>query len=159
MRYLEDFRIGETEDLGSHRFTEDEIVAFARDYDPQPFHLSEETARGSLFGHLCASGWHTAAVWMKLKVARMEAEAAAARARGEEPAVPGPSPGFEAMRWLKPVYVDDVVTYVNEVIDTRPSASRPGWGVLKSHNRGFNQHGDLVFEFTAAVMWPMRPSA
>lgn len=157
MKYLDDIAIGDTETIGSYRFSAEEIVDFARRFDPQPFHLSEEGARNSLFGRLCASGWHTAAVWMKLMVAHFERETRAALARGDDLVTVGPSPGFDDMRWLKPVYVDDTITYRNEVIEARPSASRPGWGVLRSRNQGINQHGELVFEFIGTVMWPTRP--
>ena len=93
MRYFEDMSVGERTELGSHTFTADEIKAFAQKFDPQRFHVDEAAAAGSHFGRLCASGWHTAAVYMRLFVAFEQREADAARARGETPARDGPSPG------------------------------------------------------------------
>lgn len=151
MKWYEDFEVGETEELGTHLFTAEEIVDFAKDFDPQPFHLSDEAAAKSLFGRLAASGWHTASIFMKLNVAGFERQAAERRARGDEADVGGPSPGFENMRWPKPVLAGDSVTYLKTVVDKRTSASRPGWGIVRHHTDGFNQNGDKVFEFDSNV--------
>src|SRR5690606_39852951 len=105
--YFEDLQVGSSVSLGSHTFSREEIVDFARKYDPQPFHLNEDAAQQSLFGALCASGWHTGAVWLRLVIDHRRREAELIRFRGERPARYGPSPGFEKLRWLKPVFVGD----------------------------------------------------
>ncbi|MGN6409919.1 MAG: MaoC family dehydratase [Nitrobacter sp.] len=151
MRYLEDMDVGERRDLGSFTFTAERIKAFAAQFDPQPFHLDEEEGRKSLFGGLSASGWHISSVWMKLAVADGLREAAEAAARGEKPAMWGPSPGFRDLRWIKPVLAGDTVSYASEVESLRASRSRPEWGVLQVRNTGTNQRGELVFSFLASV--------
>jgi len=154
--YLDDIAIGCEETLGSHHFTREAVMKFARRYDPQPFHLDDAAAARSHFGALCASGWHTAAAWMKCYVdfnARHRKERAE---RGERLPEIGPSPGFENLKWLKPVYPDDVVTYICRMTDKRALKSRPGWGLLASANRGFNQKGELVFSFDGKVLVQLR---
>src|ERR1700758_4870204 len=94
MRYFEDMSVGERTELGSHTFTAEEIKAFAHKFDPQRFHVDEAAAAASHFGGLCASGWHTTAVYMRLFVDFERREAQAARARGETPARDGPAPGI-----------------------------------------------------------------
>ena len=136
MYFLEDIRIGERHEIGRHTFTADEIKRFARTYDPQPFHVDEEAAARSHFGALCASGWHTAAVCMRFLVERRDRVVAELKARGEPVAVWGPSPGFRELKWLKPVYVSDTITYATQPLETRVSKSRPGWGLLSSLNTG-----------------------
>lgn len=155
--FLEDLVIGTRLDLGSHTFTTEDIVAFAQRYDPQPFHLDEAAAAQSHFGSLAASGWHTAAVWMKLYVAHRQATMRAYEARGETPSRPGPSPGFRQLKWKKPVHVGDTISYVSELTGKRLT-STPGWGLIFHHNTGTNQHGDVVFEFDGSVFWERRPA-
>ncbi len=154
--YFEDLVIGETEELGSYTFTPDDIIGFARQFDPQPFHVDAQAARHSLFGALCASGWHTASVWMKNMVGYRDRIRAYALARGERPARLGPSPGFTNLKWLKPVYAGDTIAYRTTVTAKRPSASRPGWGLVFHHNTGTNQHGEKVFAFDGMVFWERR---
>jgi acyl dehydratase len=154
--YLEDLLIGETEELGSYTFMADDIIQFAKRFDPQRFHVDPEAAKDSLFGSLCASGWHTASIWMKLMVAHREHVRAEALARGERPARLGSSPGFTSLKWLKPVYAGDTITYRSTITDKRVSASRPGWGLVFHHNTGVNQHGEEVFSFDGAVFWERR---
>lgn len=138
---------GEPVELGQHTFTADEIVTFARAFDPQPFHLDEAAAARSHFGRLAASGWHTAAAWMSLFVAsRREAERRA-DAAGEARALYGPSPGFKNMRWLKPVHAGDTIRFATAPVSRRASASRPGWDLVFSRNTGVNQDGETVFAF------------
>ena len=145
--FFEEVPVGETALLGSYSFTAEDIIAFARKYDPQPFHIDPQAAKDSFFGGLIASGWHTAASWMKRLVERRTRQRDAALARGKRPAMFGPSPGFRDLRWVKPVYAGDTLTYRTTVIDKRPSVSRPEWGLVLSHNTGQNQHGELVYEF------------
>jgi len=154
--YFEDLVLGETEELGSYTFTADDIIGFARQFDPQRFHVDAEAAKGSLFGALCASGWHTASVWMKRMVGYRERTRADALARGERPARLGPSPGFSNLKWVKPVYAGDTIAYRSTVTAKRASASRPGWGLVFHHNTGTNQHGEEVFAFDGMVFWERR---
>jgi acyl dehydratase len=158
MKWFEDIAVGENFELGSHAFDAEEIVAFAKLYDPQPFHLSEEAGRASLFGGLSASGWHTSAIFMRLLVSKFASLAAERAARGEETPSFGPSPGFEDMKWPRPVLVGDRVTYRTEVIAKRIVESRPGWGLTSMHNEGRNQNEALVFAFKSHVFVPLRPS-
>jgi acyl dehydratase len=156
MMWLEEIPADWSADLGEHTFTAEDIVAFARDWDPQPFHLDEEAGRASLFGGLAASGWHVACAWMALWIAHQSREMEARAARDGFTPIPGPSPGFDDMRWLKPVMAGDTVRYRASLLSARPSASRPGWGLLSTTNEGLV--GDTpVFRFTARVMWPRRP--
>ncbi|WP_186419558.1 MaoC family dehydratase [Bosea sp. CS1GBMeth4] len=148
-RFFEDLVIGQTHELGSLVFTPEEIVAFARSFDPQPFHMDEEAARRSSFGGLCASGWHTAAGWMAAMVSHRRRQEAAL-APGAAPRL-GPSPGFKNLRWLKPVYAGDRITYYSAVADKRPSFSRPEWGLFFHHNTGVNQKGETVLSFDGCV--------
>src|SRR5262249_40150848 len=102
-------------------------------------------------GRLCASGWHTAVMWMRLRVDYNRAQDEAQRARGEPVAKIGPSPGFRELRWLKPVYAGDTITYATEVIETRRSVTRPGWGVMPARNTGVNQAGEPVLSFVSSA--------
>lgn len=156
MKFFDDIEVGAREVLGHHTFTEAEIVAFARAYDPQPFHVDPEAARRSHFGALVASGWHTAATWMKYFVAYNVRTTEAQRARGEKAPTVGPSSGFTNLRWLKPVYAGDTITYATEAKEKSSSRSRPEWGILRAYNSGTNQHGDLVIDFESVVLLQRR---
>ena len=158
MKYFEDIRIGEKAALGSHTFTAEEIKSFARRFDPQPFHVDEEAGVRSHFGGLVASGWHTSAACIRLIVAHRMREEEAMRARGEPVGQTGPSPGFRELKWLKPVYAGDTITYASEVIETRPVESLPGKGLIFSRNTGTNQSGELVFSFISALFVDRRPA-
>ena len=151
MKFFEDIAIGERAELGAHTFTADDIKRFARKYDPQPFHLDEAAAARSHFGALCASGWHTASVWMRLMVDHQRREDEARRGRGEAVASLGPSPGFRELKWLKPVYAGETVTYSTEIVDKRASNSRPGWGLMSIRNTGVNQKGEPVISFISVA--------
>ena len=150
--YFEDRVIGEFADLGSHTFTKPEIVAFAREYDPQPFHLDEEAAKSSLFGALCASGWHTAAHYIRLSVALRQGIEAKIRDAGGKVAVYGPSPGFKKVRWLKPVYVGDTITYRNRTTQKIDLKSRPERGLVVTETQGRNQKGEIVFAINGQIL-------
>lgn len=150
--FLKDAKLGAVRDLGRHVFTPEAIVAFAEAYDPQAFHLDAEAAARSHFGALCASGWHTAAAWMKRLHATRARDVALTATRGPVPEL-GPSPGFRDMRWLAPVYAGDTIGYACTLLDKRASTSRPGWGLATHHNTGTNQRGERVFEFTGSVFW------
>lgn len=157
--HLEDYVPGESAELGSHRFTADEIIRFAEKFDTQPFHLSEQAGLAGPFKGLAASGWHTCAVWMKLMVAFQVRTANERRAAGLAVGRAGPSPGFSNLRWKAPVMAGDRLTYFSETVETRASASRPGWGVLTARNTAVNQHGVEVFEFTSVVLVETGPAA
>jgi acyl dehydratase len=158
MKFFEDVVVGARSDLGDFVFTAENIKAFARNFDPQPFHLDEAAAARSHFGALCASGWQTASVWMRLMVDHLRREDDARRARGEPSAALGPSPGFRELKWLKPVYAGDTVSYYSEVADARPSNSRPGWGLITLRNGGVNQKGEPVLSFVSVVFVERRTS-
>ena len=159
MKYLDDIAVGERFVLGSHTFRAEEIKAFARRFDPQRFHVDEDEAKRSHFGALCASGWHTAVVWMRLMIEYRKREDEAARRRGAQPATIGPAPGFRNLKWLKPVYVDDTIGYVAEVIEARRSNSRPGWGLLSLRGSGANQRGETVITFESTTFLECRPGS
>jgi acyl dehydratase len=157
MKYFEDIKVGDTEELGRHTFAADEIKAFARRFDPQLFHIDEAAAELSHFGALCASGWHTAAAWMRLMVDHRRAMAEAARARGEPVAAIGPALGFRDLKWLKPVYVGDTITYSSEVIELRTSNSKPGSGLMTILSKGVNQNSEPVITFMSTTFVERRP--
>jgi acyl dehydratase len=156
MHFFEDIEVGQRRELGSFTFTADSIKTFARQFDPQPFHLDEEAGRQSLFGGLAASGWHVGSVCMRLLVADGQRQAAEAAARGETIAPWGPSPGFRDLRWIKPVLAGDTISFVSEVETKRTSEKRPEWGILQARNTGTNQHGEPVFSLLATAFVPRR---
>ena len=156
MRFLEDIVVGARREMGSFTFTPESIKAFAVQFDPQPFHLDEEAGRKSLFGGLAASGWHITAVGMKLLVADSQRQMAEAVARGEVPAVWGPSPGFRELRWLRPVLAGDTISYANEVAVVRATASKPGWGIVQARTTATNQRGEVVCTFLSSAFVPQR---
>jgi acyl dehydratase len=157
MTYFEDIQVGDLFPVGRHTFTADEIKAFASRFDPQVFHLDEAAAEQSHFGALCASGWHTAVVWMRLMVDRRRGLAEAARARGEPVAAMGPALGFRDLKWLKPVYVGDTIDYKSEVTELRPSGSRPRSGLMTIISTGVNQNGEPVISFVSTTFVERRP--
>lgn len=158
MRYFDDIALGDRLALGSHTFTAEEIKTFAAKFDPQPFHMDEAAAARSHFGGLCASGWHTIAVWMRLRVLSGRREDAERAARGEVIAKLGPSPGFRELKWLKPVYAGDTVAFASEVVEKRASQSRPEWGLIFARNTATNQKGDLVLSFIGSGFVERRPA-
>jgi acyl dehydratase len=146
------FLIGVTVTLGSHRFEPDEIKAFARKYDPQIFHVDEEAAKKSVLGGLCASGWHTAATWMKYNLEkRMETEGVRWTGPGPQPEF-GPSPGFRNLKWLKPVYAGETVTFTRTALAHRPLPARTGWSLLTLLCEASDSTGDKVIAFDSAVL-------
>jgi acyl dehydratase len=148
-RYFEDFVVGEVQrPSGRVRVEKDDIIAFARKFDPQPFHLDDEAGRKSIFGQLVASGWHTAALTMSL-VASSEYRAASGTI----------GLGFNGMRWPMPVYPGDELQIESEVLEMRPSKSRPDRGLMKIRTRTLNQNGEVVQELIANAMVPRRSAA
>lgn len=152
MNLDEFFRLGETITLGAHTFQADEIKAFAAKYDPQPFHLDEEAARRSVFGALCASGWHTASTWMKYNLRnREDTDERPWHGEGPRPEF-GPSPGFTNLKWLRPVYVGDTITFTRRAVSHRALTSRPGWRLLTIVCEAFGADGGKVLEFENTLL-------
>ncbi len=144
--YFEDFSIGQRFDSSSHRVDAEAIKHFARAWDPQPFHLDEEAAGRTIFGGLAASGWHTAAITMGLVV------------RGELRPVNGIlGLGVEDLRWPAAVRPGDTLRVMSEVVEVRPSMSRPDYGVVKIRNTTTNQKDEPVQVFTAILLVARRP--
>src|SRR3954464_3071616 len=129
-RYLEEFAVGQTFGSGRLRIDGERIKAFAAEFDPQPFHLDEEAARSTMFGGLAASGWHTAALTMRLLV---ESDL--------KPVGGIVGAGFDEFRWPTPVRPGDVLRVESEVLEVRPSKSRPGVGLVKVRTTTYNQDG------------------
>jgi len=147
MRYLEDFSTGQKFESGRLRVDRDRVKSFAAEFDPQPFHLDEEAAKRSLFGGLAASGWHTAALTMKLLV---ESEL--------KPAGGILGAGFDEFRWPKPVRPGDELHLDIEVLETRASKSRPDQGVIKLRTTTLNQNNEPVQISVGNLIVPRRPA-
>jgi acyl dehydratase len=147
--FFEDSRIGNTTEFGSHVFCEQEIIAFARRFDPQPFHLDPARAKASLFGALCASGWHTLAVFMRNSVsARVRSNAAAHASGSVLPAMETPQ-AWRDLRWPRPVYAGDAVAFRSRLTAKDVGAGRADRGLLVHQVQGRNQKGEIVLAFTA----------
>ena len=131
--HWEDFVAGAVREFGAHTVTREEIVDFARRYDPQPFHLDEDAAAGSLFGGLCASGWQTCALTMRMMCDDYLNRSASLG-----------SPGVDQLRWTRPVHPGDTLRVRMTVLQARPMASKPGVGLVQSRWEVFNQHDALV---------------
>ena len=142
---FESFEVGQKQNFGAYKVTEAEIVDFAKKYDPQFFHLDHEAAKESLFGGLCASGWHTCAMTMSMMVANMDAEG---RSLG--------SPGIDNLKWLRPVRPGDVLSVEMEVLETIPSKSRPNIGVIVNKVSVSNQQREVVMEFFSKGIFPKK---
>ena len=146
--YFEDFEPGRTIPVGSRTLGEDEIIAFATQFDPQPFHVDREAAAKSHFGGLIASGWHTCSIMMRLMVDGFLSEAASMG-----------SPGVDEIRWLTPVRPGDTLSVTTTVLDVRPSASKPDRGVVHTMWEAKNQHGETVATVKGMGMFMRRPAA
>ena len=147
MRYLEDFSPGQIFGSGRLRVERERIKSFAAEFDPQPFHLDEEAARNSLFGGLAASGWHTAALTMRLLV---ESDL--------KPAGGILGAGFDDFRWPRPVRPGDELHLESKVLEVRASKSRPGQGVIKVKTTTLNQNGEAVQISVGNLIVPRRPA-
>lgn len=150
--WLEDFEAGQHAVYGEHHFTREAVLAFARQYDPQGFHLDDEAAAKTHFKRLSVSGWHTAAACMKLLAAWHFKIRAEAEARGEPLPALGPSPGYQNLQWPRPVYPGDTITFSGTITGARKMNSRPGWGLITLTPQGHNQNGELVFSYDSTVM-------
>lgn len=153
MTHLDEFlRAGETIVLGSHTFGAEEIKAFAKKFDPQPFHVDEQAAQGSVFGSLCASGWHTASMWMRYNLQANEKDGGRPwNGPGPRPEF-GPSPGFRNLKWLRPVYAGETITFIRRVSGHRAMSSRPGWRVVTIDCGALDAAGKPVLEFESSVL-------
>ena len=154
--HFEDLVIGSGAIIGRHTFTADKIKVFARQYDPQEFHLDETAAQSSIMGALCASGWHTAAHYIGSNIRSRQRREAEITGRGETMAVWGPSPGFKDLKWPKPVFAGDTITYSQIVSGKVDLKSRPERGLLQHKGEGRNQNGELVFQVTGQILVPRR---
>jgi acyl dehydratase len=147
MIYFEDLEVGAETYFGSYDVTREEVLEFARKYDPQPFHLSDEAAARTHFGRLAASGWHTAAMTMAV-IARHVVD--------QEQAGLG-SPGIDELRWKKPVYPGDTLHVRGQVLEKAPSRSRPEMGSFRTETTVTNQDDQVVMTFTSIVLIRRRP--
>ena len=145
MRYWEDFKVGEVEQIGGKRVDKDEIIAFARQYDPQPFHIDEAAAKQSMYGGLIASGWHTCAMVM-----RMMCDAYMLRSASVG------SPGIDNLKWLKPVRPGDTINARRTTLETRESKSKPDIGIVNNLWEVFNQDGEMVMTMRGYGMFRRR---
>jgi acyl dehydratase len=146
--YWEDLQPGQVLDLGSISPSREEIIAFATQFDPQPFHLNEEAAKASVFGGLCASGWHTCSMAMRLMVTNFLQTAASLG-----------SPGLENVKWMKPVFPGDTLRLQHHILESRPMRSRPEVGLVRTQWEMFNQHGDQVLQMEGWGMFRRRTPA
>lgn len=142
MRYFEDMAVGETASFGRYEVTREEVLDFARRYDPQPFHLSDEGAADTHFGRLAASGWHSCAMTMAMLVEQMKAVPTASLGAG----------GIDELRWLKPVHPGDTLRCETELLDKRESATKPHVGFTRQRMTVFNQHDEPVMTFIANAL-------
>ena len=143
---------GETRIIGSYEFTAERIIGFATEFDPHFFHIDAEQAKASMFGGLCASGWHVCSAAMKCNVANMQAVASQVIAEGGTPPRIGPSPGIRNLKWLKPVFAGDVVSYSMTFNRDAPVPSRPGRHICDLTFEGVNQNGATVMRFDSSVV-------
>jgi acyl dehydratase len=144
--YFEDFVVGRSIEVGQCKVTEEEIIAFATQFDPQPFHVDKEAAAKSMYGGIIASGWHTCGMMMRLMVDGILGDSASLG-----------SPGLEEVRWIKPVRGGDTLTVSTTVLESRPSTSKPDRGVVLTIWEAKNQHGELVATVKGMGMYSRRP--
>ena len=144
--YYEDFKVGETVEIGRHTVTQDEIIDFARKYDPQPFHTDTEAAKDSIYGGLIASGWHTCAIAMRVMVDSYVSKAASMG-----------SPGMEEIRWLKPVRANDTLI-VSRTVEEARLTSKPDRGLVLSRTDIYNQRGEHVMMMRGYGLFGRRPA-
>ncbi len=147
MRYFEDFKPGDVIELGSRTISKESILAFAREFDPQPFHTDEEAAKRSIYGGLLASGWHTGSLLMRILNDGLLKDTASLG-----------SPGVDELRWLKPVRPGDVLSARMTVLESIPSRSKPGRGLIRSLMELRNQHGEVVVSVRGLSLLGRRPA-
>jgi acyl dehydratase len=148
VKYFEDVQVGDVMRFGRYDVTREEIIEYARQFDPQPFHLDEEAAKASMFGGLIASGWHTGAMLMRMVADHMTREHATSGAMG-----------FDDLMWLRPVRPGDVLTVESEIREKIESRSRPDRGTVKIESRVSNQRGEVVMSLVSLVIYLRRPTS
>ena len=144
-RYWEDFKVGEVEQIGGKRVDKDELIAFAKQYDPQPFHVDEVAAKQSMYGGLIASGWHTCAMVMRMMCDAYMLQSASVG-----------SPGIDNLKWLKPVRPGDTISARRTTLETRASKSKPEIGLVSNLWEVFNQNGEMVMSMQGYGMFRRR---
>ena len=145
MRYWEDFKVGEVEQIGGKRVDKEEVIAFAKQYDPQPFHVDEAAAKQSIYGGLIASGWHTCAMVMRMMCDTYMLQSASVG-----------SPGIDNLKWLKPVRPGDTISARRTTLETRASKSKPDIGIVNNLWEVFNQDGEMVMSMQGYGMFRRR---
>lgn len=143
--HFEDFTVGQVREFGRAEVTREAVIAFARDFDPQPFHLDDAAAERSLFGRLSASGWHSCAMAMRMLCDGYLLDAASLG-----------SPGVEEIRWPRPVFPGDVLRMRTTVLSTRVLASRPHVGIVQSRTEMLNQNGEIVLSMRGSGFFARR---
>jgi len=143
--YFEDVKVGDTERFGRYEVTREEIIEYARQFDPQPFHLDEEAGKASPFGGLIASGWHTGAMLIRMLNDHSIPRAATSGALG-----------FDDLKWVKPVRPGDILSVETRVLDKAESRSRPEIGVVKVESRVLNQAGELKMSLVSIILYRRR---
>lgn len=149
MRYWEDLHVGDRAAFGRYEVTREAVLDFARKFDPQPFHLSDEGAARTHFGRLAASGWHTCAMAMAMNVEHMQSA-------GESAGLG--AAGIDELRWLKPVHPGDLLRCETEIEEVRASSSRPDIGSVRSRMTVFNQDDVAVLSFVGIGLYRRRPA-
>jgi len=147
-RYFEDFKVGDVVEAGSRTVTKEEVLAFAREFDPQPFHVDEQAATQSIYGGLIASGWHSGSMLMRMFYEAVFRDAASMG-----------SPGIDELRWLKPVRPGDTLSFRATVLEATPSRSKPDRGLIKTYCELLNQHGEIVMSLKPINFIRRRPAA
>jgi len=145
--YFEDFEVDKVYEMGSRSVSEEEIIAFAKEYDPQRFHIDRDAAANSLYGGIIASGWQTCGIIMRLMVDGMLGDSSSMG-----------SPGVDEVRWLKPVRGGDTLTVLSRVLELRPSVSKPDRGIVVTQWEARNQRDELVVTIKGMGMFGRRPS-
>jgi acyl dehydratase len=143
--FWEDMAVGQVRDLGTISPSREDIIAFASQFDPQPFHLDDAAGAASVFGGLCASGWHTCSMAMRLMVMNFLQQTSSLG-----------SPGLENIQWKKPVYPNDTLRLQTTVLETKPMGRRPDVGMTRNLWEMFNQHGDKVLHMEGWGMFRRR---
>jgi len=146
--FWEDMAVGQVRDLGTISPSREDIIAFASQFDPQPFHLDDAAGEASVFGGLCASGWHTCSMAMRLMVTNFLQQTSSLG-----------SPGLEGIQWKKPVYPNDTLRLQTTVLETKPMGRRPDVGMTRNLWEMFNQHGDKVLHMEGWGMFRRRHPA
>jgi acyl dehydratase len=147
VRYFEDFKPGDVIELGSRTISKERILAFAREFDPQPFHTDEEAAKRSIYGGLLPSGWHTGSLLMRILYDGLLKDTASLG-----------SPGIDELRWLKPVRPDDTLAARMTILEAIPSRSKPDRGLIRSLMEMRNQNGEVVLTIRGLSLLGRRPA-